>query len=136
MNLRGDPTTDLRLRSFFDAPSEEEALEAFHRLWESTLAVRMRAYLQSQQIPSAVRSDIEVETYIRVCNGLLLRREEAKEPLNTPQPTTSSLVIITDIQGFTLAVSRRLLYSYFLAQNPAWKSLQRKVISHLKQDKP
>ena len=133
MRPAGDSTTDARLLSFFDAPSEEKALNAFHRLWEATLVQRVRPYLLRQQIPADVRSDLEAETYIRVCKSLLRRYAPSDQP-SPSQSTSVSLVIIADVEGFALAAVRSVLYNYFLAQNPVWRRLQQRVIAHLKQD--
>ena len=74
MRLQGELTIDSRLNSLLDAPSEAKAIEAFHLLWESTLVTKVRPFLLSRQIHADVCRDIEVETYLRVCQNLLLRR--------------------------------------------------------------
>jgi len=133
MSLQGETTTDARLNFFFGAASEEQALDGFHLLWESTLVEKVRPYLQSQQIHADARSEIETETYLRVCNSLLHWRAKADEAPTPTQQATSPKAPITDIQGYAMAAARGLLYNYFLAQNPAWRRLQLRVISHLKQ---
>ena len=125
MRLQGELTIDSRLNSLLDAPSEAKAIEAFHLLWESTLVTKVRPFLLSRQIHADVRRDIEVETYLRVCQNLLLRRAQTEG--------VSSQVLITDIEGYTIAAARGLLYNYYLAQNPAWRRLQIRAIAHLKQ---
>jgi hypothetical protein len=133
MRLQGDATTDPRLHAFFDASSDEDALEAFHLLWESALMARVCAYLKSQKIPPEVRSDLETETYLRVCQSLLHRRTKADADLTPPQQATLLPVLITNCEGYAIAAARSLLYTYFLAQNPVWRRLQLRVIAHLKQ---
>jgi hypothetical protein len=127
-------TVDPRLSGVLNAPSEEAALDAFSLLWESLLAARVRAYLLSRKLPVEVRSDIEAETYLRICRALLKRRPQASGKAPTPPPHNASApAVITDVEGYTIAGARSLLYNYYLAQNPPWRQLQLHVITDLKQ---